>query len=271
MALTERQKIARKGKLTGSRIGQIMGGDDTAMYDLWLELTGDPSFVPPDFDNVWPVQLGNATEQFHLDWIQKSLGPIVKRGESFQHADVDWAAVTLDGWLKDAHCAVEAKHTGGFEGMGIITERYMPQLHWTMYVTGRDQIGFSVIMGAKEPQPVFIKRDDGYMEVLVEQARAFMDCVFNLREPVPNPYIKPPKPEYAGRVKMDGNNEWGAYADLWKNNRPAYQLFQEAAKSLKALVPADAKEAAGYGIVVKRSKVGSLTINLEKDNGQDEG
>lgn len=270
MALTEQQMKARKGKMTASRVGAIMSGDPERIYDLWLELTGDPTFVAPDFTDVWAVQLGNATETFHLDWIQKQLGPIAMRGKSFQHPKVAWALSTLDGWVEDLNIPVEAKHTGGFESMETVIDRYMPQIHWTMYCTDTEEVAFSVIMGAKEPKPIIIKRNTGYMGDLVGEAVSFMDNVFNLREPVANPYVKPPKPEFAGVVDMSESNSWGAYAGRWLQYRPAHVDFEEAAKGIKKLVPPTAKEAFGHGIRVTRSKAGSLSIKLENENGTDE-
>jgi hypothetical protein len=271
VALTERQQLARKGKMTASRVGAVISGDPEKIYDLWLELTGDPTFVAPDYTNVWAVQLGNATEQFHLDWVQRNLGPISQRGKSFQHPKVPWALATLDGWVEDENYAIEAKHTGGFESMDVILERYMPQMHWTMFCTDTEEIAFSVIMGAKEPQPVVVRRHDGYTADLVKTATEFMGHVFNLTEPVANPYLKPPKPEFSGVVDMSGNNEWGTHAFEWIDCRVKHQGFEYAAKRLKALVPADAKEAFGHGIRVKRNAKGSLSIKADgaDDNGEE--
>jgi predicted phage-related endonuclease len=268
MALTDRQKLARQGKITASRIGVLMSGDARAIYDLWLELTGDPSFEPPDFSNVWAIQLGNATEKFHLDWIERSLGLINERGKSHQHPKVSWALATLDGWIVNERIAVEAKHTGGFEPMDTIIDRYMPQMHWTMWCTETEEIAFSVIMGAKEPKPLIIKFDHGYMAELIERGEEFIDHVHNLTEPVANPYLKPPKPVFSRSIDMSGNNEWGFHASGWLSNRVAFQKYNESATAIKNLMPSDAKEGFGHGIIVTRSKAGALTIKPEKDNGE---
>jgi hypothetical protein len=270
MALTERQIAARKGKMTASRVGAVMGEDPERIYDLWLELTGDPEWTPPDFSKVWAVQLGNATEQFHLDWIQRSQGPISMRGKSFQHPKVPWALSTLDGWIEDLNIPIEAKHTGGFESMDVVIDRYMPQIHWTMYCTETEECAFSVIMGAKEPKPVIIKRHAGYQAELIRTATEFMEHVFNLTEPVANPYVKPPKPEFSGVIDMSASNSWGAYANRWLEYRPAHIDYEEAAKGIKKLVPATAKEAFGHGVRVKRNSAGSLSIKPENENGTDE-
>lgn len=270
MPLTDRQHFARVGKMTGSRIASIMNGDVEDMYDLWLELTGDPSWKPKDYSYNWAVQLGNATEQFHLDWIQRNLGMIVDRGQLRSHPETPWAAVTLDGWCTETRCAVEAKHTGGFEPVEVLIDRYMPQLQWTMHVTETDEIIFSPIMGAKEPKPQFIARNTDYIGELMGQAVAFMQCVWDLREPVPCPYVKPPAPKFTRTVDMTGNNLWATAASRWTQNREAHKAYEFAAKEIKSAVPADAKIAHGYGIIVSRSKTGALTIKPEKDDDEKE-
>ena len=266
--LTDRQKIARQGKITASRIGVLTSGDARAVYDLWLELTGDPSYTPPDLSDVWAVQLGAFTEQFHLDWIERSLGSITSRGKSFQHQEVPWALCTLDGWINRHSIPIEAKHTGGFEGLPILIDRYMPQLQWIMWCTKTDEVVLSVIMGAKEPQLNYVRFNRDYTRELIDAAEGFMNHVWNLSEPVANPYIKPPKPVFSRVVDMTGNNQWGTNAAQWMECRAAHLGYEEAAKTIKGLVPADAKEAFGHSIKVSRSKAGSLTIRTENDNAE---
>lgn len=267
MALTDRQQIARRGKLTASRIGVLMNGDEQGVYDLWLELTGDPSFTPKDFSDNWAVQLGNATEKLHLDWLEKTLGPIVGRGTSFQHPEVGWAMCTLDGWLEKESCVVEAKHNNGFGELGAIIDRYMPQLHWSMYCTDTEEICLSLIRGAKEPEPYFLKCNKPYLLELVGAAYEFMKCVFELRPPVALPSRKAPKPEFTRVIDMAGNNAWADAAVRWRETLVARQTHETAAKQIKDLVPDNAKEAFGHGIVAKRNKLGHIAIRTEKDNG----
>ena len=269
MSLTEQQHAARLGKMTGSRIASIMNGDVEDMYDLWLELTGDPSWKPKDYSYRWAVQLGNATEQFHLDWIQRTLGMITDRGVMREDPSIRWAACTLDGWCTETKCAVEAKHTGGFENSDVLIDRYMPQLQWTMLVTQHAEIIFSTIMGAREPKPQFIARDDAYVKQMVEQAEAFMQCVFELREPVPCPSVKPPAPVFTRTADMTGNNAWAHSAGDWIDTLYDHKTFESAAKTIKSLVPADAKIALGHGIIVSRSKTGALTIKPEKTDEEE--
>jgi hypothetical protein len=123
--LSAEQIKTRRGKLTGSRIACLMKGDAKAIHELWLEMTDDPSFVPEDLSRVWPVRLGECTEQLNCDWYQlKNNSALTRRGEVVVHHKFPWAAVTLDAWIEVLNCPLEAKHVGGREPLEVIIERY---------------------------------------------------------------------------------------------------------------------------------------------------
>jgi hypothetical protein len=58
------------------------------------------------------------------------------------------------------------------------------------------------------------------------------------------------------RVDMALNNRWGALAADWLGNKDAAKKFDDAAKGLKTLVEDDVREAAGFGVTIKRDKRG---------------
>jgi hypothetical protein len=100
--LSPEQIAARKGKLTASRVACLMVADTAKIMQLYLELTDDPSFVPEDFSMVWPVRLGECTEQLQLDWFQEKNGlQVTRRGEVVVDPELDWLACTLDGWVEE--------------------------------------------------------------------------------------------------------------------------------------------------------------------------
>jgi hypothetical protein len=59
---------------------------------------------------------------------------------------------------------------------------------------------------------------------------------------------------------MQGNNKWAAHADEWIKTKPAADTCKDAEKSLKALVPDDAKKCHGYGIQITRDRAGRLSL-----------
>ena len=273
MSLTREQRAAREGKLTASRVGVLMNGGDEALYDLWRELTGDPSHVPADLSDVWAVQLGSLTESLNLDWYARKTGHApTRRGEVVTSKERPWAACTLDGW--DAayggtdppvRAVIECKHVGGFETLETVIARYMPQVHWQMYVSRAEIAVLSIIEGAREPVLEEVPLDPDYLAELLRRADEFWRCVASLTPPVAPPPVAPPLPAAARTIDMSGNNLWGAFAADWLDNRDAAVAFRTAEKEIKALVPGDARLVTGHGIQAKRSRNGALRIGEIKD------
>lgn len=258
--LSPDQVRQRDGKLTASRVACLMTGDAEKIINLWRELVGDPAFEPEDLSGIWAVQLGSWTEPFNLDWYERRTGkPLYRRGEVMVHPNFDWAAATLDGWDGDLNAPVECKHVGGFEPTAKILERYAPQAHWQMMVTGATKCVFSIIEGAREPVIEVVELDHTYAVELLARAKAFMECVRTMTPPVAlAPVVAPVKAEKI--YDMTGNNEWASNAVQWINTRQARKDNEAADKTIKSLIAADAAKCFGHGIAVSRSKAGSLTI-----------
>jgi hypothetical protein len=234
-----------------------MTGDESAVLNMWREMVGDPDYVPEDLSAVWAVQLGSTTEGLNLEWYERKYGALTRKGEVVIHQQVDWMAATLDGWSVLNNCPVEAKHVGGFEKMDTIVSRYQPQLQWQMLVTRAQQCALSVIMGASEPTVEMVPFDRGYADELLRRAEAFMQCVWQLTPPVVlAPVAAPVKPV---QVYEMNTNQWASEAGLWLENRAAAKTFAAAEKELKAMVPADAAKCHGFGVEVKRNRVGHLS------------
>jgi predicted phage-related endonuclease len=258
--LSTEQIKARRGKLTASRIACLMQGDAAKIMQLWLEMTDDPSFVAEDLSRVWPVRLGACTEILNLDWYQlKNNAAVTRRGEVVVHPQYPWAACTLDGWIEDLNCPIEAKHVGGREPLEVIIERYWPQMGWQMEVTGADQCALSVIMGANEPIIEFIPRDDEYIAEMIARGEQFMAHVRNRTPPVVLDAV--PAPIDASRVyDMTGDNTWAAAGADWLLNKGAAEACKMCEKVLKARVPDDAKKCEGHGVRITRDRVGRLSL-----------
>jgi hypothetical protein len=81
----------------------------------------------------------------------------------------------------------------------------------------------------------------------------------------PRPYgLEPPRPaiEAIRIVDMSESNSWAEFAGLFRNTRAAFLDHERAKSELKALMPDDAKEAAGYGVRAKRSRSGAVSFDL---------
>lgn len=259
MSLSVEQLKARKGKLTASRVSVLMKGDAEGIMNLWREMTGDPTFELEDLSHVWPVQLGSATEELNLNWFEMKNSPVSRRGDVVVHAKYPWAAATLDGWIDDLKCPIEAKHVGGREPLEIIVERYQPQMQWQMEVTGATECALSVIMGASEPIVEFIPLDEEYVAEMVNRGKQFMNCVAQRKPPVVLPAVAAPID--ASKVyDMEGNNAWADSALTWLDTKEEADECKDAEKILKSLVPEDAKKCHGHYIQITRDRAGRLSL-----------
>lgn len=261
--LTATQLKQRDGKLTASRVGVLMSGDEAKILKLWQEMLGLES--AEDLSGVWPVRLGEATEDLQLQWYEhKAGGPVAAlRGKVEVHPTVSWAACTLDGFDVQRKCPIECKHCGGREPLETIIARYMPQMHWQMLCTDTKECALSVIMGANEPIVEYIPFDGEYAKELMARAEAFMLCVQTLTPPVALPAVVPPVVP-AKEYDFSGNPDWQLLAGRWVQSYGAAQTAKEAEKQIKGLVPEDAKKAFGAGIVVTRNRAGAMSLREMK-------
>jgi hypothetical protein len=216
--------------------------------------------MPDDLSHIWPVRLGEATEQLNLDWYEMKNGvTLTRRGEVVVHPTFPWAAVTLDGWDGALNCPIEVKHTGGREPLEVIIERYWPQMGWQMFVTNSTQCGLSVIMGASEPIVEYVERDNEYIGEMVARGRQFMGFVERREPPVVLPAV--PAPIDATKIyDMTGNNTWSSSAADWLENIDAAGICKDAEKILKSIVPEDAKKCHGHQIQITRDRAGRLSL-----------
>jgi hypothetical protein len=71
-----------------------------------------------------------------------------------------------------------------------------------------------------------------------------------------------PRIDAVRSVDMSGSNAWAEFADLYRLTRTAALDHDRAKTELKALLPEDAREAAGHGVRVKRSKSGAISFEV---------
>lgn len=263
--LTSSQLSARDGKLTASRVGILMSGDDAAVLALWQEMLGERQ--PEDLSAVWPVQLGTITEPLNLAWYERTTGHALSRhGEVVICPRDDWAACTLDAFDEVLNGPVEAKHVGGFEPREKVIARYYPQTTWQMLCTETKSVALSIIEGAKEPAIEIGTLDSAYADELWRRADAFMECVNSLTPPVALPPVATPvAPAQWRELDMAGSNAWASFAADWLETVGPMKRNRLAEKELKALVPADCGRAHAAGIQIKRAKNGALTISQVRD------
>ena len=264
--LTKEQIKFREGRLTASRVAPLMTGDKEKIIQLWRELCGDPTYVEENLDDVWAVRLGEVTEALNLEFYEKIKGKILTRkGEVVIHPDYPWAAATLDGFDASLPGPVEAKHCSGYSKFEEVIARYQPQLHWQMECAQSRWCAISIIEGARLPRVEIIEYNKEYAEELMRRALKFMEHVWAMECPVEMEPVEAPRLSRLRDYDLTGNNLWAAAAADWLCHRSAKKKYDEAERSLKDQVPADAASCVGHGVTIKRDK--AMRLSVKETNG----
>lgn len=262
LGLTAEQIAARKAYIGASDANILMSGDIEAIDRLWAVKRGEAE--PEDLSDVLQVQLGAFTEVFNRHWFTKVTGRAVDNvGVEMASLDHEWMAVTLDGLTDGGETVFEAKHISAFAKPDEVLAKYLPQLTHAMLVVGVRRAVLSVLFGNHKHETFEVALDDAYAEQLVAVEQAFWACVRTGTRPNAVE-VKAPVPAVR-KADMTGSNAWAAAAADWAANKAAAKAFDDAAKSLRALVEEDVAEAFGHGVVAKRTKAGSLVLSAQKE------
>ena len=251
----------RRSFIGGSDARAIMGHDEAALLRLWREKRGEVE--PEDLSGDLLVQLGSVTEHLNRRWYEKNTGQAVTRVQrQVFHSVHRWMAATLDGRVEAIGAVFEAKFAlpWNFSEEGA-AEKHMAQLQHNMWVTASRTAVLSIITGGGKWVEMTIPADPLYQHLLLTAERKFWRCIQS-GEPPRLFGIDPPRPriEAVRTVDMSGSNAWAEFANLYRLTRPAALDHDRAKAELKALVPEDAKEAAGHGVRAKRSKSGAISF-----------
>jgi predicted phage-related endonuclease len=249
----------RKGYIGGSDANIILSGDAARIARLVAEKRGEVE--PEDLSQSLPVQLGIWTEQFNRLWYKLRTGnQVTGVDEVWTHRDHYFIKARLDGFV-EAHDAVfEAKHVNPFGDIEGVVQRYMPQLHHYMMVTGRRTAILSVLVGTQRWECFTVDYDPFYADLLLDAELQFWVNVQNGGDVTPVT-AEAPKPRNAKlKIDMTGHNEWAALADTWLSTNKAARDNTAAKDGLKKLIEDDVAEAFGHGVSIKRGAKGALTI-----------
>ena len=251
----------RRGYIGGSDANIILSGDAQRIARLVAEKRGEVE--PEDLSRSLPVQLGVWTEQFNRNWYELQTGnQVTGVDEVWTHPKHTFIRARLDGFVGEA--VFEAKHVNPFGDIEAVVQRYMPQLHHYMTVTGKRTAILSVLVGTQRWECFTVDYDPFYADLLLNAELQFWNNVQNggTVEPVT---AEPPKPRNAKlKIDMTGHNEWAILSGVWAETTDAAKRNTWAVKELKALVPADAAEAIGHGVIIKRAANGNLSIRAAK-------
>jgi len=258
--LTPAQLEDRKNYLNASEVRPLVTMDAEALMRLWAIKTGRE--LPEDLSNVWAVGVGLDTEQRHLDRYERlNRVPVTRRGERVVHSMLEFAACTLDGWIEVPGCPLEVKHVGGREPYEVVVERYMPQLTWQMCCCNTRQAVLSIARCLDDPVAEFYQLDDKYGTELLRRGLQFWEHVKRDTPPMVLPPMPPPVDKWVD-YNMAGNDTWRRFAAQWLQTRGAAESCKEAEKTLKSLVPEDARKCFADGVRITRSRAG-LSLRVD--------
>src|SRR5271169_2955287 len=253
----------RRSFIGGSDARIIMGDDEADLVRLWREKRGEVE--PEDLSCNLIVQLGSVTEELNRQWYERNTGQVVTDVQRrVFHPVKRWMAATLDGMIEDTGAVFEAKFMLPWSfSEETAAERHMAQLQHNMWVTASRTAVLSIITGGGKWVEMTIPADPLYQHLLLTAEKKFWRCVAN-GEPPHLFGIEPPRPrvEAVRTIDMSGSNAWAEFANLYRLTRPAALDHDRAKTELKALVPEDAKEAAGHGLRAKRSKSGAISFEM---------
>ena len=253
----------RRFFIGGSDARIIMGADEAALIRLWKEKRGE--LEPEDLSGDLLVQLGAVTEELNRQWYEKNTGQVVTEVQrQLFHPIHRWMAATLDGRVAATGAVFEAKFMLPWNfSEELAAEKHMAQLQHNAWVTASRTAVLSIITGGGKWVGMTIPADPLYQHLLLTAERKFWRCVQS-GEPPRLFGIEPPRPriEAVRSVDMSGSNAWAEFANLYRLTRPAALEHDRAKAELKALVPEDAKEAAGHGVRAKRSKSGAISFDM---------
>jgi predicted phage-related endonuclease len=256
-------KINRRSFIGGSDARIIMGVDEAALIRLWREKRGE--IEPEDLSGNLLVQLGLATEDLNRRWYEANTGQVITDVQKrVRHPVLRWMGATLDGRVQGSDAVFEAKFMLPWSfSEEAAAEKYMPQLQHNMWVVATRTAVLSVITGGGKWVEILAHADPLYQHLIVTAERKFWRCVESGEQPKLFG-VEPPKLriEAIRIVDMTSSNAWAEFAAIFARTREAHLEHEQAKSELKSLMPADAKEAIGYGIRAKRSKSGAVSFDL---------
>jgi predicted phage-related endonuclease len=254
---------SRRSFIGGSDARIIMGHDEAALIRLWREKRGEVG--PEDLSGNLIVQLGKVTEELNRSWYERNTGRTVGDVQRLvKHSAIPWMAATLDGVVEGIGAVFEAKFMLPWSfSEDTATQKYMAQVQHNMWVTHLRSAVLSIITGGGKWVEITVPMDPLYLSVLVSAEKKFWRCVQS-GEPPHLINAEPPRPriEAIRIVDMSSSNSWAEFAALFRNTRGAFLDHERAKSELKNLIPEDAKEAIGHGVMAKRSRSGAVSFDL---------
>jgi len=213
----------RKTKITATDANIVMGASHwkTRIQLYHEKLSDEPPMRPNE-----RMQRGVDLEPIARDLFN------VKTGYKMKPAVVvkDWLMASLDGLDDSSGAILEVKCPGDKDHstakQGKVPSHYYPQLQHQMYVAGVQKAYYFSFDGM-DGVIVEVKRDDEYVQKMLEEERKFYECLINRT---------PPEPIEGDYVERD-DALWDECATRWKEIvRSIKELERDEEDARKQLV-----------------------------------
>jgi len=179
-------------------------------------------------ENVKPLYINEAMkrgielEKYARELFNLKTGLQVKPAVAI----LDWTMASLDGITEDGKALVEIKCPMGKDHQtalsGKVPDHYFPQLQHQMYVCGAKEMFYFSFDGA-DGDPIILKRDDGYIEKMIEEESKFYNCMVNKIRP------EPTENDYLER----SDELWQSCANRWKSVSDAIKELEKEEDELR--------------------------------------
>lgn len=181
MAITEQQRIERKGYIGGSDCPAVLGVSPYRnAYDVWLEKTGR---LPEVVTTSEAIELGNMMEAPLVDWAAKKMHIQVIQSPATIVMPCRFIAANLDAQVVGEPEAIEAKSTGltggpaspnwGDEGTDQVPDHVLMQAHHQMLVSGFQIVWVPALIGGRGRVLYRIDRNADICEILEQRLTEF--------------------------------------------------------------------------------------------------
>lgn len=284
----------RTGFIGGSDMYTIM--NTTSWESLYRIKIGEEA--PEDLSENFKVQLGIKTESFNRNWLLKELKYLgkdyfiltpnakirVQHGITFK-ANVDGILAKVKEKLNgievydNYEAIIECKHTGQFNTMESMIQKYTPQCMHYMFTTGIKKAYLSVIFGNNYGFCEINWNREYWDNYCIPRVKAFWKCVKDKQEP--NEYVyeqfddyKKENTEIINNVEIDNmvardatnDNRFKALSIDCLENFDSHIKYTKSSKEIKELVASNEREVYNDIIKVKRDKRGAKRISFVEKN-----
>ena len=181
----------RRGGIGASDMNAIMGASPySTSFEIYLEKIGEakdkdiPKFITSKGHELEVIARNKYEIETGLEF----------REQLVEHDKFKHFRASLDGKNDSINACWECKYIGAefFKQVqnGILPEKYKPQVHWQIFVSGSKENHFTCINDEHELTTMIVKADLEYMKELLSEAKKFWKCVTTKTPPKLTPQDK---------------------------------------------------------------------------------